>query len=355
MQHRDIPSTESHEPKGMEAAPLGSAYVSNGDGTGTWTPQVQAAVTWANVYQTGVEYFKDTMVRDGSWTMIANKSTYDKPAPIEVGSAVPGFTVDPTFATLAYSGTLVSGMKYIFTKGGWIKKVSIKVPSTGVDITYKLYVRNLTDPLNPIITVIPLPDITAATWEVVVVDSVLVPIGSILRFELQAVDSGTTTSVTGGWTYAGQNNTTNPVDTQWNRDNANATVRMAKLDLDSTDRTAELLGVISGSIILINDTANPSNYYEYTVTSVTESGNSGPTQNVTTTFTATIPVAALTEHYEELNYFPTNQVPFADASGYLKQGETVEDDTANSAFGIDLTFQEGSLSPDWDIVAHSAT
>jgi len=367
MQHRNIPSTESHEPKGIEAAPLGAAYVSNGDGTGTWTPQIIAAVMWANVYQTGVEYSKDMMVRDNSWTMIANKLTHDKPSPIEIGSAVSGFTVDPTFASPIFTGTVVSGNTYTFTKSGWIKKVSIKVPAIGGDITYKLYVTNLTDPQNPVVTVIPLPTITAATWEVVLIDSLLVHIGSVLEMSLQAINSSSSTSVTGSWTCAGKNNNANPVDTQWNRDNANATVRVAKLDLDSTDRTSELLGVISGSTILINDAAAHSNYYEYTVTSVTESGNSivygvilektggtGPTQDVTTSFTATIPVAASTEYYEEIDYFLTNTVPFASVKGHLKEGYTVATDADTCAFGIDLTFQEGSLSPDWDIVAHSA-
>lgn len=36
IQHRDIPEAQLHEPKGASTAPIGTSYVSNGAGTGTW-------------------------------------------------------------------------------------------------------------------------------------------------------------------------------------------------------------------------------------------------------------------------------------------------------------------------------
>lgn len=36
VQHKDIVDPNVHEPKGIVFAPLGSAYVSNGDGSGSW-------------------------------------------------------------------------------------------------------------------------------------------------------------------------------------------------------------------------------------------------------------------------------------------------------------------------------
>lgn len=36
IQHKDIPDNQRHEPKGASAAGLGTSYISNGSGSGTW-------------------------------------------------------------------------------------------------------------------------------------------------------------------------------------------------------------------------------------------------------------------------------------------------------------------------------
>jgi len=86
MQHRNIPSTQAHEPKGIEAADVGSVYVSQGDGSGLWQPRVEGAITWGNAWIPNKQYPASTMVMDGLWTMISNKNTYDKPSPVVIGS-----------------------------------------------------------------------------------------------------------------------------------------------------------------------------------------------------------------------------------------------------------------------------
>ena len=48
-EHRDIPASESHEPKGADIAPAGSVYVFDGAGSGSpqvlETPEPQRTVT----------------------------------------------------------------------------------------------------------------------------------------------------------------------------------------------------------------------------------------------------------------------------------------------------------------------
>jgi len=367
MQHRNIPSTEAHEPKGIEAADVGSVYVSQGDGSGIWSPRVEGAITWSNTWIPDKEYSSNTMVRDGVWTMIANKNTYDKPAPVEVGVQEEGLPVDPTFVESSHTAIIVSGNKYVFSKSGWIQEVRIKVPAVSNDINYKLYNITIDSSGNVITSEIPLPSLTASVWTTVAIGSTLINAGKEIALLLQSINSGSSTVVTGGWTFTGNDNNNEPLVSSWNHNNANNSVRIHKTDLDTTNRTSELLGVVIGSTIVVHDTATPANVYSYTVTSVTEGtasvnygvildsqGGGGPTDGETTTITITIPVASATEVSAHVNYVVTHQPTFATVSGYLAVDGVSDGTEVNDAFSVDLLFQEGSLSPDWDIVALSS-
>ena len=45
IEHKNIPDSGRHEPKGISTAPLGSVYVANGTGGGSWQPLTAARVS----------------------------------------------------------------------------------------------------------------------------------------------------------------------------------------------------------------------------------------------------------------------------------------------------------------------
>ena len=59
---------------------------------------------------------------------------------------------------------------------------------------------------------------------------------------------------------------------RWTVDNQQTTFRINKFDLDSTDRSTELEGVLPESTISAVDTTNPGNNVNYRVSSVIDQG-----------------------------------------------------------------------------------
>lgn len=55
------------------------------------------------------------------------------------------------------------------------------------------------------------------------------------------------------------------------------------------------------------------------------------------------------------NHWPTNQSSFAIATGQLTFDDVPQLGVEDTAFGVDFTFQPAITSPDWELVAHSAT
>lgn len=366
MQHRDIPSTESHEPKGIESAPSGSTYVADGYGSGNWTPETEGVVTWGNKWQSGVLYEKNTMVRDGDWTMIANKNTYDRPAPQPVGAILPGLPVDPTFIEEQNSSVVRTGHNYLFTTGGWISKIEVKVPEVTGNTNYRVLIIDKTDPLYPVISVIDDPVLTANTWTTVASGKTIAGVGDNLDIVIDAYNSASTSQVTGGWTYEGAQNVASPPLQNWNRNLGNTILRINDQDLDSADRSAELAGIVPGSTIQIVETATPGNFYQYTVVTTTPAvgyveyavtldnqGGAGPTTGSTCTMTATIPVPADTKFLSVAAYQAANPNGFSTVTGIKNFDGVEQPGISDSAFGVNIEFQEASVSPDWDVVAYT--
>jgi hypothetical protein len=188
--------------------------------------------------------------------------------------------------------------------------------------------------------------------------------GAEILIYLESQNFGSTTQVTGGWTYGGQDNVAAPATSNWNRNNANNILRIDKTDLDTVDRTTELLGIIPGSTIQFVDTVTPTNqvayltlatpvdqgtYIEYSVSLQSQAGLIGTGD--ATTMTADIPVAQPTKFDFQADKWLTDTPTWSTIQSFLQYDGVTQPVDANLGYGIDITFQELSQSADWDLIA----
>lgn len=311
------------------------------------------------------EYTVNDVVRDGDWLMVANKTTSDRPAPQQNGDPDTVLPDAPPFATQANLSVVYSGHRYIFTEPGWLTTIRVWVSTLTNDTNYRFYIVQDIQGANPIWTVIEEPVLKSGEWVNIGIGFYPVAVGSDITIFIDSLNSGSTTPVTGGWTYTGSSQDAAPGDQSWNHNNQNNTLRIDKTDLDSLDRTSELLGIIPGSTIRFLETATPSNYNEYLVNSAaTDSGdyitfgdvtlvaNGGTISSATTcTMNATVPVVQSTDYVEMLGYWPGNEPTFATVEGFKQYDGVTQPGNEDTAYGVDIEFQRASVSEDWDYMS----
>ncbi len=322
-------------------------------------------MSWEGVWEVGC-YEKNDVVRDGEWAMIANKDTCDRPAPQPVGDLEVDLPATPAWADKSFVGTVQSGSIYTFTKSGWVTAYQVWIPEYTNDTKYKVITVDTTDPDNPLVSSRDIQDLTADTWNLITVGSQSFQVGTKIAIFLEALNSGGTTQVTGGWARDGDSNNKNPATSQWNTDNNGTTLRIDKTDLDATDRATELLSIIAGSDIQFVSTLDSNRSVTYHTETVVDDGSaiiynvivssigiSGqPLVGSVTTMTATIPVAQATKYVDIVDHWVANQPSFATIEGKLSLGGTSQT-VPNNAYGVRLSFQEAYISPDWDLIAKS--
>jgi hypothetical protein len=322
---------------------------------------------WKGIWAVGSYKWLD-VVRDGDWTMIANKDTSDRPAPQPVGSKVTDITVAPSYVAQSFIGVVHSGTRYVFTKNGWVSELEVYAPELTSDTNYRIVLVDQTDAQNPVFQVIDDPILIENGWATVALSNTIVTVGSDWVVYIDTLNSGGTSQVTGGWTFQGSAGTPAvPLTSNWTKDNGNSLLRIDKTDLDTVNRGTELLGFVPGTDIQIVETSQPTNsmtfkvladpvdggsYVEYTVDLVQQIGTL--TVGQATTWTADIPVVQATKYAEDTGYWTANPCSFATCTGYLAQ-DGVPIGVGPNLYGIRLTFQEATISEDWDLVAFSGS
>jgi hypothetical protein len=317
-------------------------------------------------YVPGNEYYPQEMVYSEGWLMVANTVTTDVPAPQPVGDPSFALPDSPAFLEPSSTSVVTSGHLYTFTKSGYFRGGRIWVPETGPDITYRVSVVRNPNSANPNYSTIDSPLVAAGQWTTLVADTVLVLAGEELLVQLESLNSGGTTLVTGGWQRAANSNSDaqDPTTSNWGTNNANTSLRINDTDLDTTDRSTELAGVIPGSTVQIVDTVEPQKSLTYLIqtapvdqgthfswtVSLTNTGVSGaPAVGDTTTINIDVPVPQQTKYVESQDYWLTGQPDWATVTGYLEFSGVTAGAPPNDAYGVDIAFQELTKSDDWDI------
>lgn len=318
---------------------------------------------WKGIWDNTAHITND-VIRDGDWTMVANTDTTDRPAPQPNGDAK--YTIDtdvPPWTSDTSISVVESGQLYEFSESGWIREIRIWVPEISNTTHYRIILKNETNPLISIYNIIENPILFENQWSAVAIGNQLVKSGSKLRIILDAINSGADTNISGRWTYVGDS-TSEPAIGGWNRDKHDI-LKFNKTDLDSGDRSAELLSITPDSTIRCIQTSDPSKgweylvlespidqgtYVEYVVTRILNIGNIG--NNEATTVDINIPIPQSTQYVTEADYWTTHQPTFATVSGFLEY-DGVATGVSSSAYGVDLLFQSASISADWDVLAVS--
>ena len=319
---------------------------------------------WMGDWNQGLYYPQGAFVRDGDVTAVANKLTLEKPAPV-TDPADPESYGLPTYTPTTESNVsvVVSGNTYTFAQDGWVKELRIWVTDLTATTNYRILIVDLTDPTSPVTTTIEEPVLTADAWKIIALLNKTITAGSVFRISIDALNTGADTNISGGWAYQGPTQAGAPFLQNWTQDNQRTSFRIDKTDLDGTDRSTELEGVIPETSISVVETANVGNTVSYRVATVVDSGTfmtfgvvlQTETGIITTgavcTLDIDIPIALATEYAQELLVWGTPPSWATSVEGFLEYDGVDQGVPTTNAYGVDILFEPASVSEDWDIVS----
>jgi len=329
--------------------------------------EIETRIIWRGIW-VSAEYNKNDLVRDGAWTTIANKTTTTRPAPQPNGDPVFSLKDIPLWNTLQNVSSVHSGQTYTFTQAGWVKSLRVWLPEVTATTDYRFIVADITDPANPLVRTDETTSIFADGWVDIAMGMNLILAGTILKLTIEAINTGSETTATGGWIYEGKDNNNLPLFNGWNTNSQETLLRIHNTDLDSVDRTTELAGVIPESTFQFVQTNNPDRsitfrvvgapdlsapgFTQYVVTRISSGAIGIPLVSEATNTEITVPVAQATQYVEETNTWAISP-SFATVVGFLEFDGVSEAGKETNAYGFDLQFQHAEVSGDWDLVATS--
>lgn len=311
------------------------------------------------------EYQAGTLTVDTGWTMLSNKVTEDRPSPQPSGDPLWSMPDEPLMVDNTDSSVVYSGQTYTFTESGWLERVRVWVPELTNDTNYRFVLADITDPANPIVEIVQDPVLSEDEWVTIAANSTIVLAGTVLKVYVDALNTGSSTNISGGWFYGGTDNNNEPPSQSWNRNNQNTLVRISKTDADSVDRSSELSGVTVDSDISFVQTSDTTKFRKYRVfdnpvdlgtsygfpvvlTDVGPGGEPALTEVCTTDID--VPIPQPTKYSQLTGHFATNP-SFATVEGFLEYDGTPQAGNEDNGFGIDLRFQKAVISEDWEYIA----
>ena len=318
--------------------------------------------TWVDA-----SYLKNDVTLDNSWTMIANKDTIDRPAPQETGAQEDSIIKPVSFTT--DTNLSVIEVRHIFTttKTGFLKGIEVYTPHYGLDSISK--VTMVTAGSGKVINN---PVLSANNWTLLAVDSIALGIGVQLMVIFEYYNSVAANSINGPW--ASNVGTGEPPAQDFNIDNliTPTIVEISHTDANSSDRSADLDNIISGSIITIFETGDTERNIKFEVDVVSTAGTTSTSYTVLTnsiingvkdirggrvcSIKIDAPISVSSDYSRVSDYYPTNNPSWATIETELYYSGVLQADAGDDdAYGINLIFQEATISPDWDLVATSQT
>jgi len=331
-------------------------------------PPQQGIMTWKGVWSPG-RYEKNDVVRDNTWLSIALEDTEERSAPQPSGPVDELLPDTPTWdATQQQAAVVYSGQDLIFTKGGWVKQIEIWAPELTSNTNYRTIIEDTTDPENPIRWVIEEPVLFEDAWTSVFIGERIVLAGTKWRVYVDALDSNSTTNISGGWRQDVPSQNAEPLTGGWNRNNSNDVVRIDKTDLDTDDRSTELLSATVDSIIRFVQTSdstrsrsyrvndipvNAGTYVLYTVDNLEIGIGGEPLVGEPCTTDIDVPIPTNTK-YKQLTDQYLTQPDFATVAGFLQFDGVDQSGVVDNAYSINIDFQEAYISPDWEVMSNAS-
>jgi len=358
----NIPSSTQEGLKFYETDTLNVYIISGGIWVLYIAPVGANAMLWTGKWVEGT-FEQYEVTRDESWTMIANKTTSDRPSPQPFGEDSYLLPTVPVWSPQSSSDVIWTGLRISNLVNSYlINSIRVWLPIVTSSVDYRVIIKdNITDQLSigQIFTGDILP---VAGWLTTHIEPVwLLPNDDITIWLLTENTSGTS-SFNHTWGYIGDS-TPNDNPGLGNVENRRQQriLRINKTDDGGTDRSADLTTVITGTTIRVANLSDPTRYYEYEVLDQTDNGawisyntlfieegtGGAPLQDLCQVL-FTIPIPASTDYVEIVNEWTANPA----LNGELIIGSGAQSSTQD-AYGVDISFQQYITSPDWDLVAHS--
>ena len=302
----------------------------------------------------GETYNKNDTVKDGEWTMIANKDTTDRPAPQPIG--LPRYAsalgdLPPGFATPVEETANISitGQRYSFTTALYILGWRIWIPVAEPTQFYELWL--IEDPTGalgiPQFTQLMSATAFASTNWIEIIQGV-----SFGRpgdeFDLLIVSNsdGAPTTDSGPWNYRAINPA--PAAGEITHNNNNVTMRINYVDDNATSHITYLQAMTPGDKVDFGGLT-------WTITAVVI--NASDVQ-LTVTPAVRVPESLYTVSFAQLEpeFCPSVNITDHYVSNPNIQGLHGLDSLDNlvldqDAYGVDLLVQDANISDDWDLVA----
>jgi len=317
---------------------------------------------WKGLWAEGL-YVTNDMARDGDWLMVANKPTSDRPAPQPNGE-VEHDTIDGTFLPSQYTGIVSMEHTYTMLQAGWIKSLSIKVPTYTPEYMSRVIVTNVT---NNEVTVYDNPILKGGEWVSLKTATVTTTIGAQFKVKLELYSNENSAVLSGIWD-SNLNDSPSAGEVYLDDSSTPTIITYNNFDLDGVDRTTELQGVVIGSTIDLKQRTDASRYLTVTVDSISTATAGETTYAVTPVLTgkdlkdgkelvsgiqqaSTVP----TEYGSIDNFYSAGTPTWGDITTTLNLGGLVQPVVGTEAYGIDVGFQDAYISPDWDIMSTSGS
>jgi len=312
-------------------------------------------VKWYGIW-IPTEYQENSMVRDGNWTMIALRYTTDRASPYAVGESAFGVADDATWILGDYSSSyLLSGQLYHFLEPGWISAYRIYIPSSSTDFDYRVVFVDWGDPVNPVYTTGQLIDGSDVEvgWMDINLPFKIVSTNDVIEIELWIQDNSAITTLATDWNYIRPTTHRNPVSGEViHSDSSPNLLSIHQLDNGALDRGVFLATLVRGSRIAYNSkiwtvlkATDNGTYFDFEIIPEVLATEGLGTFTLTTYSTATLPYAKVTDYWDNN---PHSQM---DVRGHYEYDGTTGD--VGDAVSVDIQFQPGEKSDDWDIVAYS--
>jgi len=363
--HPQLHDLDSHSDVVSAAALLRHALTWNGS---NWVPEYR--MNWRGVWAVGATYEVSDVVLDGGYLAYANTQNTDiQPRPQETGVPVWLLPEIPTWNPLNLVGSVEYGLRITVPAGELWAVVGFRIwidSQTTDDTTYQIVSYDL------IAGTVTLGDSFPAstffgqenTWVELPYASAPLIGGQDVVIAVAKQTSAAETLYNHPWSLTGINNTeADPGVGNSNRNQQNSVLRINNTDNNSDDRTAELRAVVPGSTIRTANESDLNRYYEYLVLSLVDNGTyvtytvslldtggAGAPLNELSQIYFTVPTPLQTDYVELPGAYTGSSVlqGVIDLGG---GGHTFDD----VGRGVDLEFQQYTISDEWDIMAISSS
>lgn len=306
---------------------------------------------WLDAWQP-LTYQKNDVVRDGTWTMVANKETDERAAPQPVGDPFNVYAGTSPTANATVK-QIIFGNRYTVVNAGWLNQFRLyTIEGNAYSVFY------VEDPLSE---ALPHQLVTfqadSTGWRSFPIHQTL--IGQGLTIDVVAIvnePAPVPITFTGSWDYTTPKNAEVPAAGEIvHADKSSDLMRVSYLDDIGGDRGSELSALTigdriqfgAGQVWAIQSVTLDNTYAEYGVSPSVQESPNGVTLFTFETVTASAITSLVDPDYWLSNF--TGQVKGL----YIEDGSYDDIFPNSTAYGVDITVQQASVSEDWDVLATS--